>query len=236
LIAPDALIGEPAMVTLGPVKVVLDDDRLPDLDGLGAIITAAHHVGRGVAVHCVTRVQSVLTVAAFDMAGSNGRDRVEHGAVIPDDLLGPLARLGVTVVTNPGFVAERGDAYVRDVDPDDAAILYRCASLRGAGIRTAAGTDMPFGPADPWRVMRACVERTTPSGARLGPDERLDGWAALSMFLGSGASPGTPRRIEPGRRADLCVLDRPLDEALRALSADNVALCVIGGEVVADNR
>lgn len=234
--APGAAIRVPAAITLGPVKIVLDDDRLPGFDELCATMTAAHEARRAVAVHCVTRVQTVLAVAALTAVGSCGRDRIEHGAVIPDDLLVPLAALGVTVVTNPGFVADRGDAYLRDVDPDDVAVLYRCATLREAGVETAAGTDAPFGPADPWRVIQACVERSTASGRILGPGERVDPRVALSMFSGSGPSPGTPRRVAPGQPADLCVLFIPLADALRSPSADNVALCLIGGAVVADNR
>ncbi|HYA68712.1 MAG TPA: amidohydrolase family protein [Acidimicrobiales bacterium] len=234
--APARAIRPPATIELGPVKIVLDDDRLPGFEELCATVAAAHHERRNVAIHCVTGVQVVLTVAALTEAGSLAGDRIEHGAIIPDDLLAPLAALGVTVVTNPGFVAERGDDYLRDVDPGDVALLYRCQSLRRAGIKTAAGTDAPFGPADPWRVIRTCVERTTASGAALGLGEGVDPRVALSMFLGSASAPGRLRRIAPGQPADLCVLHTALDNALRAPAADNVALCLIGGAIVADNR
>jgi predicted amidohydrolase YtcJ len=234
--APGAPIRAPATITLGPMKILLDDDRLPSFSALCEAIVTAHDAGRPAAIHCVTRVQTVLTVAALAEAGSCGRDRIEHGAVIPDDLLAPLVELGVTVVTNPGFVYERGDAYLREVNPDDLPVLYRCGTLHAAGIGVAGGTDAPFGPADPWRVMQACTERTTASGKRLGPGERVEPRTALSMFLGSSTHPGTPRRIAPGQPADLCVLFIPLADALRDLSANNVALCLIGGVVVADNR
>ncbi len=50
------------------------------------------------------------------------------------------------MVTQPGFIAVRGDDYYRDVDPDDLAHLYPFASLVAAGIRVHASSDAPFGP------------------------------------------------------------------------------------------
>ncbi len=55
--------------SIGPVKIMLDDDTLPSLDSLADSVRRAHAAGRTVAVHCVTRVQLVLTLAALDAAG-----------------------------------------------------------------------------------------------------------------------------------------------------------------------
>ena len=40
------------MVELGPVKVLLDDDRLPSLADLVELVRSAHAEGRPAAVHC----------------------------------------------------------------------------------------------------------------------------------------------------------------------------------------
>ncbi|KQC37720.1 amidohydrolase family protein [Frankia sp. ACN1ag] len=204
----------------GPVKVILDDDTLPDLDTLAARFAAAHRAGHPVAVHCVTRVQTVLTLAALDLAGPRRGDRLEHGAVIPGELYGQVRRAGLVVVTQPNFVAERGDRYLVDVTDEDPAALYPAASLVRAGIGLAAGTDAPFGHPDPWRAVAAAVTRRTAAGIVLGADERLDAPAALALFLGDPADPARPRRVRPGARADLCLLHRPLRAALRAALRD----------------
>src|ERR1700755_3483100 len=99
--------------------------------------------------------------------------RSGHGACRPPVLAEPVAAAGLTVVTQPHFLAERGDAYLRDVEPDDLPWLYRCAGLLAAGIPLAAGTDAPFGGADPWASMRAAVRRRAPSGQVMGPGETL---------------------------------------------------------------
>ena len=217
----------------GEVKFLLDDDRLPVPDALAADIRDAHEHHRGAAVHCVTRVQLVVALAALDAAGPRpGEDRIEHGSVIPPELDGDLRRLGVTVVTQPNFVAERGDRYREEVDAADVPHLYRLGSLLAAGIPTAAGTDAPFGDADPWAAVRAAVHRTTIDGDVLGPDERIDARRALGLFLGHPHAPAIERRVEPGEPGDLCILDAPLGRVLADPRAERVAATVVAGRVV----
>ena len=181
-------------VAVGPVKVLLDDDALPALPDLVATISAAHDEDRGVAFHCVTRTQAVLVVVALRDAGSNGRDRIEHGAVLPNDLLDDIAALRVTVVTQPSFVAERGDSYVRDVAADDLPHLYRAASLLSRDISVLAGSDAPYASLDPWAAIHAATTRTIGVEERLAPDR------ALALFTDD-------RRLAPGATADVVVRD-----------------------------
>src|SRR5207302_3851661 len=174
-----------------------------------------HGAGRSVAVHCVTRVALVLALAAWETAGVAPGDRVEHGAVVPPDLALRLAELGLTVVTQPGFVRARGDSYLVEVAAEDRPWLYPCASLLAAGVAVGGSTDAPFGDPDPWRSIAAAVDRRTAAGAVLGEGERLTPERALALFLSPlDDSGGPPRRVAPGAAADLCLLDRPLAQAL----------------------
>jgi predicted amidohydrolase YtcJ len=224
--APAGLAAPPGGgVRLGPVKIMLDDDRLPPLDELADRTRRAHAAGRPVAVHCVTRVQLVLTLAALDMAGRLPGDRIEHGAVIPAETIPDLR--GLTVVTQPHLVTERGEQYATDVAPDDLPDLWRLGSLIAAGADVAAGSDAPFGGADPWHVMRAATRR--PAG--LGPAEAIAPAAALGLFLGEPAAPATPRRVAPGAPADLVLLRCPPRQAARSLASDLVAATFVDGEL-----
>jgi Amidohydrolase family len=212
--------------SLGPVKIMLDDDTLPPLDDLADQVRQAHAAGRPVAVHCVTRVQLVLTLAALDVAGRLPGDRIEHGAVIPAEMVADLR--GLTVVSQPHFVAERGEQYVRDVPPEDLPDLWRLRSLIDAGVAVAGGSDAPFGGADPWQVMRAATRRP----AALGPGEAVDPATAIRLFLGDPAAPAVPRPIAPGHLADLILLRCPTRQAVRSLASDLVAATLIAGELV----
>ena len=150
----------------GPVKVVLDDARLPALDDLVADFRRARRAGRSIAVHCVTRAELVLALAAWDVVGARPGDRVEHGAVIPAELLADLRERGLVVVTQPSFVTARGDQYRRDVDAADRPHLWRCGSLLAAGIGVAGSSDAPYGDPDPWRAVVAARDRSDRRRAR----------------------------------------------------------------------
>ncbi len=219
-------------VKLGAVKLILDEAALPERDGLCASIAAAHSLGRSVAVHCVTRATLVFALSAFAAAGCRPGDRIEHASVAPPDVVAELARLPLTVVTQPGFVTERGDAYLVDVEADDRPWLYRAAGLLAAGVPLGGATDAPFGAADPWAAMRAAVERRTAGGRALGLAERLTPERALALFTTPPDAPGgAPRRVAEEAPADLCLLDRPWQAARSALSRDLVRATFIGGRV-----
>ena len=220
---PGLAAGAGAGLARGPVKLVVADHALPALDELTAGIEQARRGRATVALHCVSRAALVLALAAWDDAGAVAGDRIEHGAVIPPESIEQIRRLGLVVVTQPAFVAERGDEYLADVEPDDVPHLWRCASLLAAGIGVAGSTDAPHGPANPWQAIAAASTRRTRSGAVLGDAERIDARRALDLFLTGPHDPaGRPRRVVKGAPADLCLLAEPLDATLADPAAADV--------------
>lgn len=218
---------------VGPLKVLLDDHSLPDLDDFVGRIANARAWGRPVAVHCVTAAELALTLAAFEAAGARPGDRVEHGSVIPPGAIPQLKALNLTVVTQPAFIHERGDRYVAEVDAADQPDLYRCASLIAAGVPVAASSDAPYASADPWAGIAAAVSRRSLGGRVVGPGEALDPARALGLYLDDPAGPGVvTRRVEIGVVADLCLLSAPLARALADPSLARVRATLVGGRPV----
>lgn len=223
----------PEPLERGPVKILVEDHDLPDPDRLAAWFGSAHRAGRPVAVHCVTRVALVLALVAWDQAGAVAGDRIEHGSVVPVELMGRLSQLGVQVVTQPAFIHAHGDRYLRTVDAEDQPHLYRCASLLEAGIGVGGSSDAPFGPEDPWLAIRTAVDRRTRDGEVLGADEAVAPRTALGAYLSDPRAPGgPPRTVQVGGVADLCLLGAPLGVALAELTSEQVAATWIGGEQV----
>jgi len=216
----------------GPVKVVVGDHALPSLDDLLASFAKARVLGRAVAVHCVTREALVLALVAWQEVGAVRGDRVEHGAVVPPEVFADMAALGLTVVTQPSFVRERGDQYLTDVDVADRPHLWRCASLVDAGIGVAFGSDAPYGSADPWAMVQAATQRATVGGRVLGPAEAMSADDALARLLGSATEPTVPRELMVGSPADLCLLDRPLADMLADPDTSAVNATIVRGSVV----
>ena len=230
---PDLPSPSRGRVERGALKVRLDENDLPCFETLQGIIETAHREGRSAAVHCVTRSELVLAAAAFAAAGCRPGDRIEHASVAPPDAVGLLADLPLTVVTQPGFIRERGDAYLVDVEPRDRPWLYPCAGWLRASVPLGGSTDAPFGDPDPWRAMRAAVERRTEAGYGIGSDQALTAEQALALFTSPAERPGAaPRAIQVGAAADLCLLDRPWSKARSELSSELVAAAIRGGSVI----
>jgi predicted amidohydrolase YtcJ len=217
----------------GPYKIVLADSALPEFDVLTERIRAAHRENRAVAVHCVTREALVYLLAALDETGARPGDRIEHAALVPAELLPRIAELGLRIVTQPGFLTDRGDDYLRDLQRVDHPDLYRLRSLTEAGIPCSPSSDAPYGPVDPWRVMGAAVGRRTRAGLTVGPAERVSGRAALAGYLSPALDPGgTARHVRTGMAADVVLLHSPLADVLRRPSAAFVRATIIGGTLV----
>ncbi|HUN31520.1 MAG TPA: amidohydrolase family protein [Trebonia sp.] len=202
-------------LTIGPHKIVLADSGMLTYPELAAQVAAAHGEGRAVAVHCVTLEALVLLVAVLREVGTARGDRVEHAGIVPREMVGELALLGVRVVTQPGFLADRGDDFLDSLPEAEHGDLYRCGSLLRARVPVALSSDAPYGPADPWAVVRAAVARQTPAGRVVGPGDQLTPRQALDAYLGAVDDPGgAPRQVRPGETADLILLHAPLAEAL----------------------
>jgi len=206
-------------MTRGEHKFHLHDHDLPDFDTLCAEIRRAHRASRAVAFHCVTRTDLVFALTALREAGSVQGDRIEHAAIVPPELLSDIHELGLTIVTQPHFIAERGDAYLRDVAADDQTWLYRLRGFLDAGVSLAAGSDVPYGDANPWAAMHAAVNRRSENGVVMGAAESLTPEQALRLFLSPLHAPyAAPRRVAVGESADLCLLAMPWQQVRGDLS------------------
>ncbi|MFC4250801.1 amidohydrolase family protein [Sinimarinibacterium flocculans] len=224
-------------VQCGEHKFHLHEHALPALDALIDAIRRSHDHGRGCAFHCVTRTELVFALAALRVAGVRAGDRIEHAAVSPPELVADIAELGLTVVTQPGLVAERGDDYLRDVEAGEQPWLYRLRGFVDAGVGLALSTDAPFTDPNPWTAIAAAVTRRTAAGAVLGAEEALSPAQALAGFLTTAARPGAGARgVVPGACADLCLLDRGLAQALTRPGEVRVRLTLVAGGVVFEHH
>ncbi|MDR3386340.1 MAG: amidohydrolase family protein [Rudaea sp.] len=209
----------------GPLKLLIDERDAPDPDGLAARIVAARAQRRNVAAHCVTEAELVLYLAALTASGgAHAGDRIEHGGLISQEALTVIAEAGLIVVTNPGFIHDRGDRYCATIAADDRANLYRAQSLLDAGIPLLAGSDAPYADVDPWLAMRAARDRRTAGGVVLAAQECVGALAALRLFA--------PRPITVGSPGDLVLCAGPMTELLADLGGDRVRATFIAGKMI----
>jgi len=214
--------------TIGPLKLHYHDHKLPSLDDLALEISMAHNKGRAVAAHCVTRAELMLTLAAIEQAGSYSGDRIEHAAIADKAAINWMKKLGMIVVTQPNFIRERAPAYEKDIAISEYQNLWRLRSFHIAGLKIAAGSDAPFGNPNPWFAMAAAVNRPNKFES-----ENISPELALALYTKPvHDAGGTPRKIGFGETADLCLLDRPWNEARQNLTDVKVTATWIDGELV----
>ena len=239
-----AVMGTTAIAAVPPapdmfplaVKLHLHEGDYPAPETFFHLAHTARSAGLTLAVHCVTEPDLIFTVSLLEECGCANIARIEHASLVPPDMLPRLAAAGITIVTQPHFITERGDAYVHDIPALEHHNLYRCATLKSAGIKLGGGTDAPFGNYDPWSAMAAATTRRPPNGTILGRDEILSPEAALAMFTTKLTDPGgAPRRIEPGEPADICLLTQPWAIAREQLDTISVQATIRGGTLIHNN-
>ncbi len=199
-------MGDESLVCGGQLKILLDEDQLPDLDGLHHRVARAHERDRGVAFHCVSRIEMLVVMECLQLIGVHPNDRIEHGAMIGDEMIEDLANLAVPVVTQPGFLSDRGERFCRELKSSEISDLYRYKSLIDAGIQVVCSSDAPYGPVDPWQCIHAASYRLSEDARAINSAECVSAETALEGYL---LQPDllSKREIAPGSPANFCLLE-----------------------------
>jgi predicted amidohydrolase YtcJ len=207
--------------------------------------------GHGFQVHLHTigdrAVREALDAVEAAREANGSRDARHHLAHIqlvhPDDHP-RFVELGVVANAQPYWAAH--SRYVDDLTlpfvGERAAYHYPFASLVRAGARLAFGSDWTVSTANPLPQIEVAVTRIQHperTGKPMLPDERLDLETAVSAFTRGSAyvdfleeETGT---IEPGKLADLVVLDRDIfDSSSGPIGDAQVLLTLSEGEPVHD--
>lgn len=215
---------------------------------LDRIVTALDREGFQVHVHTIgdRAVREALDALERAAAANGARDARHHLAHVqfadPADVA-RFARLGVVANVTPLWAVRSG--YVADltlpfVDPASAETIYPFGSLHAAGARLAFGSDWPVSTPDPLQQLEVAVTRCPPGQPEAEPldgAQRLDLRTAIAAATaGAAFVNGLDREtgtLEPGKLADVTVLDRDLLAADAPLpTAARIALTLVAGTVV----
>lgn len=165
------------------------------------------------------------------------RHTLQHGQLIDAAQFRQLAALGLGVNLFANHLWYWGDQH-HDVTlgPDRAARLDACRSALDAGVPLGIHSDAPVTPLAPLFSVWCAVNRLTPQGRVLGPNERLTVEQALhAVTLGPAWTLGLDAEIgsiEVGKRADFAVLNADPTE-VDPLTIKDIAVhsTVLGGRV-----
>src|SRR6266498_3160090 len=217
-------------------------------DELARVVTLLDAEGFDVHVHAIGDRAVREALDAFEAAArANGhrdaRHQIAHLQFVHPDDRPRFRRLGVVANAQPFWAVL--DGYMRDltlpfVSAERADWQYPWASLRRAGATLAFGSDWSVSTPDPLALIEVAVNRVAPddrAGEPFLPVERLDLPAALdAATIGAAYAnrlDATTGSIEPGKLADLAVLDRDLfDPGPGPVGDARVLATFVEGEVV----
>lgn len=248
---------------IGPVKLFLDGassgptcatrqpyTSMPNYSGIqyytqervNQVLGAAHANGWQITAHAIgdRAVEMILECIENSLLAHprlNHRHRIEHAGMVPPDLMGRLGGLGVIPVSNPVFFNEFGDGYLHNYGPERVSHMFPLGSYVREGIPVACGSDAPVTTHNPLRGIQTAVTRITGTGESTGDSERISILDAIRLFTFNGAyasfEEGLKGSLEPGKLADIVVLDSPiLGVAPMAIASTQVEMTMIDGEIV----
>ncbi len=219
---------------------------MPDEPGADAIIVSNRYGYRIAGTHTFGDKGFLMLLDAFDQA--NQEDSIlgqsfgmDHGMMVPPEVVERSAKLGVTWSLQPPMFYDRYAAGVSRVYGEEYAHRWMLPikSLIDAGAKVTYGADTHTDPQrEPMFSLEILVTRKISDGRVFGPREAIDRATALLMMTRWGADYVLRNEelgsLEPGKLADLVVLDKnPLARNVRDedLSEIKVVATIIGGEL-----
>jgi predicted amidohydrolase YtcJ len=171
------------------------------------------------------------------------RPHLAHLQVVHPDDVPRFRRLGAGANLQPLWAAhepQMDELTIPFLGPERSALQYPFGDLIRAGATLAAGSDWPISSPDPIQGMHVAVNRRLPDAAadvpRFLPRQCIDLSAALAAYTAGSAHINhldDTGSIEPGKLADLVVLDRdPFDGPPEEIASARVLQTFVGGRRV----
>jgi predicted amidohydrolase YtcJ len=137
---------------------------------------------------------------------------VHFGYAQPDQIE-RIRRLGALVSANPVYTPTLADHYaVEGVGKARTERMVPLGDAARAGISISLHSDMPMAPAKPLKLISAAVNRVTPEGWVVGPQQRISIREALAgVTIEAAYSVRLEEEIgsiEVGKRANFTILDK----------------------------
>ncbi len=207
---------------------------------LRELIVRAHALGWRVGVHTQGDRAMGIVLDAFEAAQrahprEDPRFRIEHAGYPTPEQLRRMAELGVVTVNQPRYLVDSGDEFLVRLGQR----AHRLQPLREElelGIHVVLSSDSDVASYRPLDTIAAAVARRTLAGRPIGADQALTVEEAIRAHTIEAAfAIGAEDRlgsIEPGKLADLVVLDRdPFGEPPEAIAGIGVWMTLLAGQV-----
>jgi predicted amidohydrolase YtcJ len=215
-----------------------------DQDDITDRVTRAHLAGiriglDGIGDRGIDRALDAIEAALKLKPVEDHRHRIEHCCHVTPEIQDRLLELGVIDASANGFLYDLGDAYMANRWEDEIRWMWPHRTLIDRGIPAPAHSDCPVCTANPWVGIYGLVTRKTSGGVQLSPEEAITPMEAIKAYTIDGAysawEEGIKGSIEPGKLADLIIVDRdPLTIGGDDLKNVQTLLTMVDGEILHD--
>ncbi len=191
--------------------------NIPDTAIITAAIANAYDRNWQVKVHAngdaaIDQLLEAVGKVSAEKGVRQGQVILIHGQFIRSDQILKLKALGIFPSMFPMHTFYWGDWYKQIVGEEQAARISPMRSILNTGLHASSHTDAPVALPNLMQVVWATVNRTSRSGAVIGPDERVTPAEAMKMITLWGAEQfgeqATKGSLEAGKLADLVILDQ----------------------------
>jgi hypothetical protein len=194
----------------------------------------------------IRQVFDALEAARKTNGARDSRHHLSHIELFHPDDIPRFRELGAVANFQPLWAL--ADSYINELTlpllpPETHRWIYPIGSVLRSGAVVAFGSDWSVSSANPLEEMEVAVRRadwTNPDAAPFLPDERIDLRDAIAAFTINAAyvsfHDDRTGSIEPGKLADLVVLDRNLFAIdANQISEAKVLMTLLGGKPVYGN-
>jgi len=210
---------------------------------LQRLVDAANLQGMMVGVHCAGGGAMDIVLRVFEETDRKRpirgrRFTIIHAYQPSEENFDQCRRLGVVVASQPSFLYYLGDSFYENVGPSRSKWVKPHRAWMDHGIVVAAGTDSPVTPYPPFVSLWAAIARRTEvRGIQMGADQRVTREEAIRMYTINGAylsfEEDVKGTVEPGKVADLVVIDRDILTCPEdAIKETRVLRTILGGKTV----
>ncbi|MFI2226897.1 amidohydrolase [Streptomyces fradiae] len=212
---------------------------------INAMIRHAHAAGHQLGVHVTgdrgnDTVADAFAAAVAEHPRDDARHYIIHGDFLTAHAMKVLAAHDFGVNMNPTIKWTVADMEEDFVGAERAAYAWPYRDAVDAGVRVASGSDAPVTHPD-WRqgVATMVLRESKAAGRVSGPEQRIGLAEAIRTYTIEAAwqdfADDWKGSLEPGKVADLCVLDGDLLGAdPRDIPGMPVVLTVVDGRIVHD--
>lgn len=142
------------------------------------------------------------------------RHRIEHTAIVDEDLVKRMADLNIYPSLNPGFISWNGRNYTKYFG-ERMEYFMALKTMIKHGVKASIASDAPSGPVNSMEILDACINRTDRvTGDEIMGDQKISLLDAIKMYTLNGAyasfEEGIKGSIEPGKLADMVILSENL--------------------------